>query len=152
MPVVLARKTLMPIQLLALDLEATLIDDAMNANPRPGLYRFLSFCDESFPRVSLLTTVDEDSAREVLEQLAENRDAPSSLVDRIGYINWDGEFKDLRNVSGIALTDILFVDDDRGWIHPEQLGQWIQIDAWHGGADEGLARVQNVLTKRLLST
>jgi len=149
---VLAWNPLMPIQLLALDLEATLVDDALNANPRPGLYRFLSFCDESFPRVSLLTTVDEDSARDVLEQLADNRDAPSSLVDRIGYINWDGQFKDLRNVSDVALTDILFVDDDRGWIHPEQLGQWIHIDAWHGGADDELARVQNELASRLLST
>lgn len=142
----------MPIQLLALDLEATLIDDAMNANPRPGLYRFLSFCDDSFPRVSLLTTVDEESARDVLEQLADRREAPSSIVDRIEYINWDGEHKDLRNAKGVALSDVLFVDDDRGWVHPDQLDQWIQIEAWHGGADDELARVQNVLVTRLLAS
>lgn len=142
----------MPIQLLALDLEATLIDDAMNANPRPGLYRFLSFCDDSFPRVSLLTTVDEESARDVLEQLADRREAPSSIVDRIEYINCDGEHKDLRNAKGVALSDVLFVDDDRGWVHPDQLDQWIQIEAWHGGADDELARVQNVLVTRLLAS
>lgn len=142
----------MPIQLLALDLEATLIDDAMNANPRPGLYRFLSFCDDSFPRVSLLTTVDEESARDVLEQLADRREAPSPIVDRIEYINWDGEHKDLLNAKGVALSDVLFVDDDRGWVHPDQLDQWIQIEAWHGGADDELARVQNVLVTRLLAS
>lgn len=139
----------MAIQLLALDLEATLIDDAMNANPRPGLYRFLSFCHESFPRVSLLTTVEEEPAREVLEGLAESRDAPSSLVERMGYISWHGEFKDLRNFPDVSVSEILFVDDDRGWVHPEQLDQWIEIDAWHGGADEELERVQTELDRRI---
>lgn len=139
----------MPIQLLALDLEATLIDNAMSVNPRPGLYPFLSFCNDSFPQVSLLTTVDEESAREVLEQLADQRDAPSSLVDRIGYIDWTGEYKDLRNVKDFTPPEILFVDDDRGWVHPDQIAQWISIHPWHGGPDDELARVQSELVSRI---
>ncbi|MEO1528108.1 MAG: NIF family HAD-type phosphatase [Planctomycetota bacterium] len=139
-------------QLLALDLEATLVDDAMSANPRPGLFRFLSFCEDAFPRVALLTTVDEDTAREVLEQLADSRDVPSALVQRMGYIDWEGQFKDLRNVDGIAPDEILFVDDDRGWVHPEQVDQWIGIRPWRGGPDEELTRVQAELARRIGSS
>lgn len=104
-----------------------------------------------FHVTSLLTTVDEDPAREVLEQLADRREAPAVLVDRIEYIEWEGEYKDLRNARGVTVGEILFVDDDRGWVHKDQLDQWIQIDAWHGGADDELTRVKNVLAARLLS-
>lgn len=135
--------------LLALDLEATLIDNAMSVIPRPGLFRFLTFCDVQFERVALLTTVDEESAREVLEQLAENRDAPSNLVSRIEYIDWQGEFKDLRCAANISPDEVLFVDDDDGWIHPSQIDRWVPIAPWHGGDDRELPRVQSVLENRL---
>jgi hypothetical protein len=35
----------------ALDLERTLIDDAMSGRPRPGLFEFAHFCLERFERV-----------------------------------------------------------------------------------------------------
>lgn len=107
-------------------------------------------CDRSFFRVALLTTVDEQDARDVLEQLADRRHAPESLVARMEYIRWEGEHKDLRNAPAVTLAEILFVDDDRGWVHPDQLDQWIPIDAWHGGEDNELSRVQQLLEKRLL--
>ena len=58
------------VKVLALDLERTLIDDALSAHPRPGLRDFLAFCDESFTRVAIYTTVEEADAREVIEDLA----------------------------------------------------------------------------------
>ena len=42
----------MSVKVLALDLERTLIDDALSGRPRPGLSEFLSFCDERFGRVA----------------------------------------------------------------------------------------------------
>jgi hypothetical protein len=36
--------------ILALDLERTLISDAMNCAPRPGLLSFLEFCAPRFAR------------------------------------------------------------------------------------------------------
>src|SRR4051812_14057873 len=56
----------MALTAIALDLERTLIDDAMSGRARPGLRRFLQFCDERFARVVLFTTVDEADAREVM--------------------------------------------------------------------------------------
>ncbi len=134
-----------PIQLLALDLEATLIDDAFSANPRPGLLRFLTYCDETFPRVALLTTVDEETAREVVDQLADNGHAPSSFANRVEYIDWQGEYKDLRCAQGVEWNNILFIDDDHGWVHPNQVSQHVPIAPWHGGPDEELRRLRSVL-------
>lgn len=141
--------TSLRIRLLALDLEATLVDNAMSGNPRPGLHEFLAYCDEAFEQVALLTTVDEDSARDVLEQLADRLDAPERFVSRVGYIHWSGEYKDLNFATDVSPAEILFVDDDQGWVHPNQIDQWIAIQPWHGGPDTELKRVQVVLEDHL---
>ena len=49
----------MNIKVLALDLERTLISDAMNREPRPGLFSFLQFCVQHFERVILFTSVSK---------------------------------------------------------------------------------------------
>ena len=59
----------MSIKVLALDLERTLIDNALSARPRPGLLAFLAFCHDQFGRVAIFTTVEEADAREVLGDL-----------------------------------------------------------------------------------
>jgi hypothetical protein len=51
------------VKVLALDLERTLISDAMSAEPRPGLGDFLAFCHERFQRVVLFTCVEQQEAR-----------------------------------------------------------------------------------------
>ena len=133
------------IKLLALDLEGTLVDNALTADARPGLFDFLEFCEERFDRVALLTTVDEETAREVLEGLERGGQVPGVFVDRVEYVDWSGEHKDLRFVPNATPDEILFVDDDPGWVHPDQQGRWISIAAWNGGADTELARVRAVL-------
>ena len=76
----------MRIKLLALDLEATLVDNALTANARPGLFDFLAFCEERFERLALLTTVDEDTAREVLENRVNGFRSPRGMAVRT--TNW----------------------------------------------------------------
>ncbi|MGD9830135.1 MAG: hypothetical protein AB7E70_06365 [Hyphomicrobiaceae bacterium] len=51
--------TAAPPRVLALDLEGTLISNAMSCIPRPGLFAFLEGCREMFARVVLFAAVLE---------------------------------------------------------------------------------------------
>jgi hypothetical protein len=129
----------------ALDLERTLIDDAFHGRARPGLRSFLEFCDEHFSRVVIFTTVEESVAREVLADLAAKGFVPRTLRERVEYIDWSGEFKDLRFIPDTTPEHVWLVDDDASWIRPEQRSQWIAIAPWDDGPDEELQRLMTVL-------
>jgi hypothetical protein len=133
------------VRVLALDLERTLIDDALSARPRPGLLGFLAFCHERFERVVLFTSVEEADARAVLEGLARGGHVPAGFLDRLEYVAWSGEFKDIGFVPGAAVDEVLLVDDDVGWVRPDQRDRWVAVAAWDGGPDTELLRVQSVL-------
>ena len=135
----------MSAKVLALDLERTLIDDALSGRPRPGLRAFLAFCDERFGRVAVYTTVEEADAREVLADLDRAGHLPPGLLGRLEFVAWTGEYKDLAFVPGVPPADVRLVDDDGGWVRPDQRGQWVPVAAWDGGPDAELARVQAVL-------
>ncbi len=135
----------MTVRVLALDLERTLVDDAMSGNPRPGLFEFLVFCHERFERVALFTTVEESDARDVLAGLDRAGRLPPGFLDRLEYVGWCGEQKDLGFVPGAASGEILLVDDDAGWVRPDQRDRWIPVAPWDGGPDDELARVRAVL-------
>jgi hypothetical protein len=139
----------MSIKVLALDLERTLITDAMSAEPRPGLFDFLAFCHEQFERVVLFTSVDEADARAVLEGLARSRHVPQELLARLKYVRWQGEFKDLSFIPDALPGEVLLVDDDAGWVRPDQRDRWVAIAAWDGGADTELWRVRSELERWL---
>jgi hypothetical protein len=133
------------IKVLALDLERTLIDNALSARPRPGLLAFLAFCHECFGRVVVFTTVEETDAREVLGNLERQGHIPPELLTRLEYVAWYGEYKDLGFVTGAATSEVILVDDDAGWIRPDQRERWVPIAPWDGGPDGELHRVQSVL-------
>jgi hypothetical protein len=140
----------MSVKVLALDLERTLIDNALGGCPRPGLRDFLSFCHEQFGRVALFTTVEEADAREVMEGLAQSGHVPLALLSRLEYVGWSGEYKDLAFVTGVVPDEVLLVDDDEGWIRPDQRSRWVPVAAWDGGPDDELARVRSVLEDWLM--
>jgi hypothetical protein len=137
------------VRVLALDLERTLISDAMTAEPRPGLFAFLTYCDDRFERVTLFTSVDYEDAWEVLTELSRRGCVPPTLLGRLEYIEWTGEYKDLNFVPDASPNQILLVDDDAGWVRPDQRDRWIPIAAWDGGNDEELLRVRLALELRL---
>ena len=60
----------MAIRVLALDLERTLMSDAMHREPRPGLHEFLLFCCRRFERVTLFTSVNKKTAFAALQERA----------------------------------------------------------------------------------
>ena len=137
------------VKVLALDLERTLVNDARSADPRPGLFAFLSFCDDQFSRITLFTSVETSDAREVMEELARMGHVPPEFLDRLEYVEWSGEHKDLGFVPDTTPGEVLLVDDDGGWVRPDQRDRWVPIAAWDGGSDSELLRVRSVLERWL---
>jgi hypothetical protein len=84
--------------ILALDLEGTLISNAISQIPRPGLYRFLEEVQTLFDQLTMFTTVPEDRFRSIAALLAREGSAPAWFVE-LPYIRWSGKTKDLRLAS-----------------------------------------------------
>lgn len=137
------------ISTVALDLEGTLIFHALDARPRTGLASFLEFCDRHFERVAVFTTVDESVAWEVVDDLADGGHVPSRLLARLEFVDWSGEYKDLRFIANVEPAQVLLVDDDAAWVHPDQRDQWIAVRAWNGEPDRELSRVRSEMERRL---
>jgi hypothetical protein len=137
------------VKVLALDLERMLIDDALSGRPRPGLLGFLDFCHERFERVAVFTNVEAADAQQVVEDLARRGQVPPELLDRLEYVEWCGEFKDLGFIPDVAIDEVLLVDDDAGWVRPDQRERWVAISPWYGGRDGELSRARSVLEAML---
>ena len=84
--------------ILALDLEGTLISNAISQIPRPGLHRFLEDVRSQFEELVLFTTVPEALARRIAGLLAREGSVPAWFVE-LRYIHWSGRTKDLSYVS-----------------------------------------------------
>jgi hypothetical protein len=112
--------------LLALDLEGTLISNAISQIPRPGLSDFLSNCCALFPRIVMYTTVNEARFRAIARLLVSESAAPDWFAD-LEVVAWSGKTKDLTLISGAALEDCLLVDDFEGYVHRGQREQWVRI-------------------------
>ena len=111
---------------LALDLEGTLISNAMSCFPRPGLHAFLDGCRQSFARVVMFTAVAEDRVRPILDVLADEGSTPAWFRS-VEMVDWSGEVKDLRFIGGCGAGQALLVDDLESYVHPEQRAQWVPI-------------------------
>jgi len=136
---------------IALDLEGTLISNAMSQIPRPGLAEFLDRCAELFPRIVMFTTVKEERFRKIARLLVEERIAPSWFAD-MEYITWHGETKDLQFVPGVSPHQVLLVDDFEKYVHPGQEAQWLEIEHFdhpYSSTDTGLAKILNTLAARI---
>ncbi|MET3382352.1 NIF family HAD-type phosphatase [Variovorax paradoxus] len=136
---------------LALDLEGTLISNAMSQIPRPGLAEFLTRCAELFPRIVMFTTVKEERFRRIARLLVDEKVAPAWFAD-MEYIVWQGETKDLQFVRGVDPHQVLLVDDFEKYVHPGQEAQWLQVEHFdypYSSEDRGLAEVLNALAARI---
>lgn len=145
-------KTSLQIDVIALDLEATLISDVFSQIPRPGLYDFLEFCHNSFERVVIFTAVTDERFRQVARQLIDGGYAPAWFAD-IEYIAWDRNVKDLRFVPNALMERILLVDDYPAYIHPDQLKNWIEIMPFESpylDTDQELTRAKTLIISNYL--
>jgi len=135
---------------LALDLEGTLISNAMSQIPRPGLRAFLDRCAALCPRVVIYTAISEPRFRDIAATLVREGYAPGWFAE-IEFIDWDRTTKDLHRIAGAALDETLLVDDLREYIHPGQEANWIavpQFAAPYPEDDEGLTAVLGMLENR----
>lgn len=82
---------------IALDLEGTLISNAISQFPRPGLAEFLEFCRQRFQRIYVYTAVNDGRCHEVIYNLVVHDLAPSWLSN-VPFIDWDRNLKDLYNI------------------------------------------------------
>lgn len=135
---------------LALDLEGTLISNAVSCFPRPGLRDFLIGVECQFDRLVVYTTVAPMHVRRLAKDLANEGLVPHWLAD-VEIVIWQGGIKDLRFIPGADIERTLLVDDIEAYIHPEQRSQWIKIEPFeppYPSTDRELARVAAVLDAR----
>ena len=61
------------IEVIALDLEGTLISNAISQIPRPGLNKFLELCRSITNRVVIFTAVKEEVFRGIAKKCMKNK-------------------------------------------------------------------------------
>ena len=135
--------------ILALDLEGTLISNAISQIPRPGLYRFLEEVQALFDQLTMFTTVPEDRFRSIAALLAREGSAPAWFVE-LPYIRWSGKTKDLRLASP-NLGEAILLDDHGPYVHPGQEHLWVQAPLFgspYSSDDDGLSLVLHRLLDR----
>lgn len=109
---------------LALDLEGTLISNAVSQIPRPGLLQFLVEINAIFSELVMFTTVPEPQVREILSLLADEGEVPD-WFKHSRCIQWEGSTKNLLLVSP-ALGEAILLDDHRPYVHPGQEEFWVE--------------------------
>jgi hypothetical protein len=115
---------------LALDLEGTLISNAIHMQPRPGLYEFLEFCENKFGRIVIFTAVPERIFRIIAEVLISEGNVPKWFAS-LEYIYWTGDYKDLRFIPDCKPEEAYIIDDMERYIHPTQKDRWIPITGYY---------------------
>ena len=139
------------LSVLALDLEGTLISNAVSQIPRPGLFNFLEGCRDLFSRIVMFTTVNETRFRAIASVLIQERAAPAWFA-QLEYVSWTGATKDLALIRNAAVENCLLVDDFEAYVHPGQQAQWICIESFshpYEASDTELVAVLEKLRVRL---
>lgn len=136
---------------IALDLEGTLISNAMSQIPRPGLHAFLEDCRALSPHVVLFTYVKPPRLRQIVNGLVAESLAPKWLSD-VECVEWDGATKDLRFIRDCHVESAVLVDDLAAYVHPGQEPNWVPappFEAPYPDDDRGLEAVLRELRRRL---
>jgi hypothetical protein len=136
--------------ILALDLEGTLISNAVSQIPRPGLASFLEQVQSRFDSMVMFTTVDESSFRSISRLLVSEGHAPG-WFSSLECISWSGPTKDLTIVAP-DLGRALLLDDYKGYVHPGQERWWIEAPHFcrpYPETDQGLMTAAYRIEQRL---
>lgn len=138
------------IQVLALDVEGTLVSNAVSQLPRSGLKRFLETCHALVPRIVLFTSVRRDRVADVVGQLIADGVAPPWLATVEVFESKTG-LKDLRVIGNAKPEEILLVDDMADGVLPDQRSSWVRVEPFIApyAPDEALATVLSTIEARL---
>lgn len=140
-------------RVLALDLEGTLISNAVSEFPRPHLKLFLDRSREMFERLVVFTTVSESRFRSIASTLAFESAVPSWFQE-LEYVHWSGSTKDLTFIPACDAGEALLLDDLEAYVHPGQLDRWVRIAQFeppYSNSDSELLRVLEELERRVNS-
>lgn len=136
--------------ILAMDLEGTLISNAVSQIPRPGLFAFLEAMRIEFSQLVLFTTVPESRVREICRLLVAEGVAPR-WFGQLRYVSWYGPTKDLRFVTSHA-GEALLLDDHAPYVHPGQECWWVEVPLFgspYADDDTGLDLARLRIDERL---
>ena len=114
------------IKIIALDLEGTLISNAISQIARPHLHSFLEGCKDITERVVMYTTVSEPRFRQIARLLVSEGAAPDWFAS-MEYVQWSGRKKDLAFISNANVAETVIVDDVEEYIEEDQRSQWVCI-------------------------
>jgi len=117
-------------RIIVLDLEGTLISNAVSIFPRYKLFEFLTFLKNRYDKIVIMTCVEERVFRKVANILCKEGAAPD-WFENLEYIDWrnKSQYKDLRFVSD-DISNVYIIDDFGVYIVPEQKGQWFKIKSF----------------------
>lgn len=135
-------------KVIALDVEGTLISNAVSQIARPGLYDFLEKCRILCNRVVIFTTVKEELFFQIATMLVAEGLAPDWFKE-VEYVKWHGATKDLNFISNADPSQVVLVDDFSGYVCPEQKSQWVEIKQYcypYSETDEEFESVLQQLT------
>ncbi|ELR64648.1 hypothetical protein C942_02219 [Photobacterium marinum] len=116
----------MKTEVIALDLEGTLISNAISQIPRPHLYEFLVGCKDIAERVVMFTTVKEAKFRQIAQLLVSEGVAPA-WFETMEYVDWSGQTKDLNFIPDCEAESAVLVDDVKAYVKCGQEEQWFEI-------------------------
>lgn len=132
----------------ALDLEGTLISNAVSVFPRPGLAPFLEGVRRLADRVVVYTAVSPDAARRIVELLAEEGVAPRWWAEV--EIVTSGSVKDLSRIADIGAGTVLLVDDRGDVLPPAQRSHLVHVAEYappYGPDDELVVVLQQIAAR-----
>lgn len=138
-------------KILALDLEGTLISNAMSQIVRPYLKYFLEEVNVEFDKIVIYTAVSEEKYNEILSLLLKEQSVPEWFKE-VEYIKWSGKYKDLHYVSN-DVGNVFIIDDCEDYILPYQKSQWIKINQYeypYSDEDNELLKILKVIKKATL--
>lgn len=131
------------LEVIALDLEGTLVSNAISQIPRPYLHTFLDGCLQITERVVMFTTVSEPRFREIAELLVSEGNAPK-WFSSMEYIYWSGHKKDLSFIPNAKIEATILIDDVEEYVVQGQESQWIEIEQFaspYPDSDDKLLKV-----------
>jgi len=108
--------------LLCLDLEGTLISNAVSQIPRPGLYTFLESVSEVCD-LMLYTSVSSERVNAIRNLLVEEGVAPAWFLG-LSVCHPSGTIKDKARC---GRSDALLLDDQAAVVAPGEEGWWVPI-------------------------
>ena len=145
------------VDILALDLEGTLISNIVSQSPRPHLKEFLQFCQDSDFCTVLYTACDTHSARDALMRLERYGHIPR-IMGMMPIVKWNkftGPTRNPKNLQhaqkmypGSRLHKCYLVDDISAFVAIGQQDQWIPVLPFnlpYSRDDTELLRVKSII-------